>query len=237
MCHRSFTPQPGGHEFRPGRDYFLISTSSGRPDGLMQERGGACREHNMRLVLKICCKPPQPSATFADQGSVHGRTESQESGVATAQVGVDPIAENLGSNSSLLETSFTTQPTGQHHRSIYGVGYRYRSGVRDREIDGPVNTEERRHIDSNRRLVPTGQTLLPLEHPKAFKDQRQPRFGASSAFVNLPCPAIKESFTDGGLTGQRKGPFIFSWADERPTLQWTESPHTAGIQCGCLYRL
>ncbi|XP_022698466.1 ephrin-B1-like isoform X2 [Varroa jacobsoni] len=57
ITFRSFTPQPGGHEFRPGFDYYLISTSSGRPGGLNQDHGGACREHNMKLIFKVCCDP------------------------------------------------------------------------------------------------------------------------------------------------------------------------------------
>ncbi|RWS29139.1 ephrin-B1-like protein [Leptotrombidium deliense] len=34
ITFRSFTPQPGGLEFKPGQDYYFISTSDGRPDGI-----------------------------------------------------------------------------------------------------------------------------------------------------------------------------------------------------------
>ncbi|OQR78545.1 origin recognition complex subunit 5-like, partial [Tropilaelaps mercedesae] len=61
ITFRSFTPQPGGHEFRPGSDYYLISTSSGSPGGLKQDQGGACREHNMKLTFKVCCDPHDDS--------------------------------------------------------------------------------------------------------------------------------------------------------------------------------
>ena len=54
ITFRSFTPTPGGLEFKPGKDYFFISTSS-RSD-LYRRLGGRCSTHNMRLVFKISTK-------------------------------------------------------------------------------------------------------------------------------------------------------------------------------------
>ncbi|CAG0915883.1 unnamed protein product, partial [Notodromas monacha] len=54
ITFRSFTPQPGGLEFRPGHDYYFISTSS-RED-LHRRVGGHCKSHNMKVVFKVCCK-------------------------------------------------------------------------------------------------------------------------------------------------------------------------------------
>ena len=51
ITFRSFTPTPGGLEFRPGQDYYFISTSS-RGD-LYRRLGGRCSTHNMRLVFKV----------------------------------------------------------------------------------------------------------------------------------------------------------------------------------------
>lgn len=51
ITFRSFTPTPGGLEFKPGVDYFFISTSS-RSD-LYRQVGGRCTSHNMKLVFKI----------------------------------------------------------------------------------------------------------------------------------------------------------------------------------------
>ncbi len=51
ITFRSFTPTPGGLEFKPGKDYYFISTSS-RHD-LERRLGGRCSTHNMRLVFKI----------------------------------------------------------------------------------------------------------------------------------------------------------------------------------------
>lgn len=56
ITFRSFTPQPGGLEFRPGQDYYFISTSTGRRDGLHQRLGGRCATHNMKVIFKVCCR-------------------------------------------------------------------------------------------------------------------------------------------------------------------------------------
>lgn len=51
ITFRSFTPTPGGLEFKPGVDYFFVSTSS-RTD-LNRKIGGRCTSHNMKLVFKV----------------------------------------------------------------------------------------------------------------------------------------------------------------------------------------
>ena len=51
ITFRSFTPTPGGLEFKPGVDYFFISTSS-RSD-LYRKIGGRCTSHNMKIVFKV----------------------------------------------------------------------------------------------------------------------------------------------------------------------------------------
>ena len=46
ITFRSFSPTPGGMEFKPGQDYYFISTSS--PGNLHNLDGGYCRTHNMQ---------------------------------------------------------------------------------------------------------------------------------------------------------------------------------------------
>lgn len=62
ITFRSFTPQPGGLEFRPGQDYYFISTSTGDEDGLHQRIGGRCATHNMKVIFKVCCDPSKSTA-------------------------------------------------------------------------------------------------------------------------------------------------------------------------------
>ena len=51
ITFRSFTPTPGGMEFKPGQDYYFISTSS-RYD-LHQRMGGRCSSHHMKVAFKV----------------------------------------------------------------------------------------------------------------------------------------------------------------------------------------
>ena len=51
ITFRSFTPTPGGLEFRPGHDYYFISTSS--PHNLHRRVGGGCGNHNMKVVFRV----------------------------------------------------------------------------------------------------------------------------------------------------------------------------------------
>ena len=51
LTFRSFTPTPGGLEFRPGQDYYFVSTSS-RLD-IHRRVGGYCSSHNMRMIFRV----------------------------------------------------------------------------------------------------------------------------------------------------------------------------------------
>lgn len=56
ITFRSFTPQPGGLEFKPGHDYYFITTSTGRAEGLHRRYGGRCASRHMKVTFKVCCK-------------------------------------------------------------------------------------------------------------------------------------------------------------------------------------
>eukprot|EP00096_Caligus_rogercresseyi_P011776 TRINITY_DN4751_c0_g1_i3.p1 TRINITY_DN4751_c0_g1~~TRINITY_DN4751_c0_g1_i3.p1 ORF type:complete len:270 (+),score=84.53 TRINITY_DN4751_c0_g1_i3:218-1027(+) len=51
ITFRSFTPTPGGLEFKPGEDYYFITTSS--KGELNRKNGGRCNSHNMKVIFKI----------------------------------------------------------------------------------------------------------------------------------------------------------------------------------------
>ena len=69
ITFRSFTPTPGGLEFRPGQDYYFISTSS--KSDLHRRVGGGCSSHNMKIVFRVAAedenKQQQNSVTSDDQ--------------------------------------------------------------------------------------------------------------------------------------------------------------------------
>lgn len=61
ITFRPFTPQPGGLEFQPGKDYYFISTSS--EEDLHRRVGGRCQTNNMKIVFKVCCAKNQTTTT------------------------------------------------------------------------------------------------------------------------------------------------------------------------------
>lgn len=71
ITFRPFTPQPGGLEFLPGKDYYFISTSS--KEDLHRRIGGRCSTHNMKIVFKVCCKQEE---TTQKNSSVKAQTTS-----------------------------------------------------------------------------------------------------------------------------------------------------------------
>ena len=59
ITFRSFTPTPGGLEFRPGHSYYFISTSS--KNGLHRRVGGGCSTHNMKITFRVAAEDAIPS--------------------------------------------------------------------------------------------------------------------------------------------------------------------------------
>ena len=55
ITFRSFTPTPGGLEFRPGHNYYFISTSS--KSDLHRRVGGRCSSHNMKVAFRVAPNP------------------------------------------------------------------------------------------------------------------------------------------------------------------------------------
>ena len=51
ITFRSFSPTPGGLEFKPGQDYYFISTSTQRD--LHRRVGGYCQSNKMKMVFRV----------------------------------------------------------------------------------------------------------------------------------------------------------------------------------------
>ena len=51
ITFRSFSPTPGGLEFKPGQTYYLISTSTQRD--IHRRVGGFCSSHHMKMIFKV----------------------------------------------------------------------------------------------------------------------------------------------------------------------------------------
>ena len=66
ITFRSFTPTPGGLEFKPGQDYYFLSTSS--HSDIERRVGGRCSTNNMKMMFKIA-----PLEGRREQSSVNNR--------------------------------------------------------------------------------------------------------------------------------------------------------------------
>lgn len=53
IVFRSFTPTPGGFEFQPGKNYFLISTSDGTLEGIDRKKDGLCTAKQMKIKFEV----------------------------------------------------------------------------------------------------------------------------------------------------------------------------------------
>ncbi|CAP25119.2 Protein CBR-EFN-2 [Caenorhabditis briggsae] len=53
IVFRSFTPTPGGFEFQPGKNYFLISTSDGTQEGIDRKKDGLCTTKQMKIKFEV----------------------------------------------------------------------------------------------------------------------------------------------------------------------------------------
>jgi len=51
ITFRALSPMPGGMEFKPGQDYYFISTSNRQ--NMQKRAGGYCSSHNMKTVFKV----------------------------------------------------------------------------------------------------------------------------------------------------------------------------------------
>ncbi|PAV89863.1 hypothetical protein WR25_03017 [Diploscapter pachys] len=53
IVFREFTPTPGGIEFKPGKAYFVTTTSNGTKEGIDNRSGGLCASHQMKLKFDV----------------------------------------------------------------------------------------------------------------------------------------------------------------------------------------
>lgn len=114
MTFRKFSPTPNGFAFSPGRDYFLISTSS--RDDLYGEAGGGCAEDNMRLRFRMRRKRKQEGEVGAggdggdnrdDDNQVPDKGQSSR-GEGRSMKSV--IAESSGGGRCLSSLTWTMLP-------------------------------------------------------------------------------------------------------------------------------
>ena len=98
ITFRSFTPTPGGLEFRPGQDYYFISTAS-RED-LHRRVGGGCSTHNMKMIFKVASNRDNPTHHINEPRIIQDEPDNS--------VDVDTDIEP-NSGESVVSTTATTE--------------------------------------------------------------------------------------------------------------------------------
>uniref|UniRef100_A0A0K0D4J6 Ephrin RBD domain-containing protein n=1 Tax=Angiostrongylus cantonensis TaxID=6313 RepID=A0A0K0D4J6_ANGCA len=53
VSFRLMSPNPSALDYRPGRTYYFISTSTGTALGLNNKYGGLCASHNLKMVIHV----------------------------------------------------------------------------------------------------------------------------------------------------------------------------------------
>ncbi|VDD96290.1 unnamed protein product, partial [Enterobius vermicularis] len=53
ITFRNFSPLPGALEFKPGKSYYVISTSNGTKEGIDNRFGGLCENKHMKLKFEV----------------------------------------------------------------------------------------------------------------------------------------------------------------------------------------
>ena len=90
ITFRSFTPTPGGLEFRPGKDYYFISTSNSKD--IHRRVGGWCSSHNMRMIFRVAENDPVEPVASNEQPLIKPLTPPRLSMPVTTSADPTPTA-------------------------------------------------------------------------------------------------------------------------------------------------
>ncbi|KAK2816705.1 hypothetical protein Q7C36_022976 [Tachysurus vachellii] len=63
---QEFSPNYMGLEFRRHQDYYIITTSDGTLEGLEMREGGACRNRDMKIIMKVGQDPNAPDPVHTE---------------------------------------------------------------------------------------------------------------------------------------------------------------------------
>ena len=124
ITFRSFTPTPGGMEFKPGQDYYFISTSS--KSDLHRHVGGRCTTHNMKVMFKVADPNSKlgggeadPSSSYYYPGSSSREvTQLLDSNGISTDLGAGPSGDGLAINDDKDSDIATSYENLSHRREV-----------------------------------------------------------------------------------------------------------------------
>lgn len=121
ITFRSFTPTPGGLEFRPGHSYYFISTSS-RND-IHRRVGGGCSTHNMKITFKVAQAKQKSSSSTARSKPIFTIEENNHldlDGEAGA-TGLSPFSKLLQKNKKKKSTIENPRPRATLYYPLHEI--------------------------------------------------------------------------------------------------------------------
>lgn len=160
ITFRSFTPQPGGLEFKPGQDYYFISTSTGSPEDLNNRQGGSCASSHMKVTFKVCCgsdgsaAPTNKSAMTRNLTSSAHHPHHRHHAVNATTVAPTPESRSRFLSALTTPESVRSIPTGQRLKG-------QSSPSLQRPTGSPVSDNHRRSPPFNLAadFAPTSQSV------------------------------------------------------------------------------
>ena len=114
ITFRSFTPTPGGLEFRPGHSYYFISTSS-RND-LHRRVGGGCSTHNMKVTFRVASEDEDDRVNSVNQNKTD-QDEDADSSIRPPLVSNSKVPRSQKHQTFYYPTSEVEQAGYYHHQS------------------------------------------------------------------------------------------------------------------------
>jgi ephrin-B len=159
ITFRSFSPTPGGLEFKPGHTYYLISTSTSRD--LHRRAGGYCSTHNMKMVFNVA----DNSQSESNSVNLHTDSASQKLFAPVSSPSTTPEP----ATSSSIPVYYYRSKTPTVHSSDYIYYYSPRDLVQlklkaqklDRVRENEVYRADRL-TSSSRRTVSANSVLLTI---------------------------------------------------------------------------
>ncbi|BFZ15998.1 hypothetical protein BsWGS_19036 [Bradybaena similaris] len=95
-----FQPIPGIPDFQIGKDYYFISTSGGRKFNINNQYEGACKEHQMKMILRV---RPKTTEVVIDNGVSINKSENSH------QPTTQPRSPTLTTTTTTSRTTEATQ--------------------------------------------------------------------------------------------------------------------------------
>ena len=114
ITFRNFSPTPGGLEFKPGQNYYFISTSTQRD--IHRRAGGFCSSHNMKMIFKVADNQESNSVNSEENIGATEMTEAaSDEGAETRSSpflrAVSPTVSSHRPTLSYPTTSLSSRPS------------------------------------------------------------------------------------------------------------------------------